>query len=154
VSDLETVEQCFDLRGRRVLITGASSGLGAHFAASFAGCRAKLILAGRRISVLEERVQHLRSEGCAASCVQVDVNNAASRKALAVSIGELDVLVNNAGIVIDRPALQQSEADWDAVIDINLKATVFRRQGSFPGVEAAHGRNRQRRVDSRAAAGR
>ncbi|BBU33432.1 3-oxoacyl-ACP reductase (plasmid) [Burkholderia sp. THE68] len=139
MSDLETVEQCFDLRGRRVLITGASSGLGAHFAALFAGCRAEVILAGRRISVLEERVQHLRSEGCAASCVQVDVNDAASRKALAESIGELDVLVNNAGIVIDRPALQQSEADWDAVIDTNLKAMFFVAKDLFPALKPRMG---------------
>jgi NADP-dependent 3-hydroxy acid dehydrogenase YdfG len=111
-----------DLRGRRVLVTGASSGLGAHFASLFAACKAEVILAGRRIGVLEEIVQRLRAEGGTASCMQVDINDAASRKAMADSVGELDVLVNNAGVVIDKPAVQQTESDWDAVVDTNLKA--------------------------------
>ena len=136
---LGTVERSFDLRGRRVLVTGASSGLGAHFAALFAACKAEVILVGRRIDVLEERVQRLRTEGCAASCMQVDVNDAASRKALAESIGELDVLVNNAGVVIDRPALKQSEADWDAVIDTNLKAMFFVAQDLVPALKPRKG---------------
>jgi NAD(P)-dependent dehydrogenase (short-subunit alcohol dehydrogenase family) len=114
-----------DLQGRRVLVTGASSGLGAHFASLFAACRAEVILAGRRIGVLEEMVQRLRAEGGTASCLQVDVNDAASRRAIADSIGELDVLVNNAGVVIDKPAMQQTESDWDTVVDTNLKAMFF-----------------------------
>ncbi|USX06633.1 SDR family NAD(P)-dependent oxidoreductase [Paraburkholderia fungorum] len=115
----------WDLRGRRVLVTGASSGLGAHFASLFATCKAEVVLAGRRIAVLEEMVQRLRAEGGTASCMQVDINDAASRKAMADSIGELDVLVNNAGVVIDKPAMQQTESDWDAVVDTNLKAMFF-----------------------------
>lgn len=114
-----------DLQGKRVLVTGASSGLGAHFASLFAACKAEVILVGRRIGVLEETVRRLRADGGVASCMQVDVNDAASRKALAESVGELDVLVNNAGVVIDKPALQQTESDWDAVIDTNLKAMFF-----------------------------
>lgn len=114
-----------DLRGKRVLVTGATSGLGAHFASLFAACNAEVILVGRRIPVLEEMVERLRDDGGTASCMQVDVNDAASRKAMADSVGELDVLVNNAGVVIDKPAMQQTEADWDAVIDTNLKAMFF-----------------------------
>jgi NAD(P)-dependent dehydrogenase (short-subunit alcohol dehydrogenase family) len=114
-----------DLRGKRVLVTGASSGLGAHFASLFAACHAEVILVGRRVGVLKEMVERIRSDGGVASCMQVDVNDATSRKAMAESIGELDVLVNNAGIVIDKPALDQTEHDWDAVIDTNLKSMFF-----------------------------
>lgn len=114
-----------DLQGKRVLVTGASSGLGAHFASLFAACNAEVILAGRRIGVLEELVQRLRAKGGTASCLQLDVNDAASRKALAEAVGELDVLVNNAGVVIDKPAMQQTEFDWDSVLDTNLKAMFF-----------------------------
>ena len=59
--------------------------------------------------------------------MQVDVNDAASRKAMAESIGEIDLLVNNAGIVIDKPAVQQTESDCDAVIDTNLKSMFSSR---------------------------
>src|SRR4051812_43309442 len=100
-----------DLQGKRVLVTGASSGLGAHFASLFAACNAEVILVGRRIGVLEEMVRRLRAEGGTALCMQVDVNDAASRKAIAEAVGELDVLVNNAGVVIDKPAMQQTESD-------------------------------------------
>lgn len=129
----------FDLRGKRVLVTGASSGLGAHFASLFAACGAEVILAGRRISILRERVERLRSEGGAASCMQVDLNDAASRKALANSIDELDVLVNNAGVAIDRPAIQQTESDWDAVVDTNMKAMFFVARDFLPALKARSG---------------
>lgn len=57
--------------------------------------------------------------------MQVDVNRAASRKAMAEAVGELDVLVNNAGVMIDKPAMQQTDSDWDAVINTNLNAMFF-----------------------------
>lgn len=128
-----------DLQGKRVLVTGASSGLGAHFASLFAASKAEVILVGRRIEALKEIVQSLRAEGGNASCMQVDVNDAASRKAMAESIGELDVLVNNAGVVIDKPAMQQTESDWDTVIDTNLKAMFFVALELAPALKARKG---------------
>jgi NAD(P)-dependent dehydrogenase (short-subunit alcohol dehydrogenase family) len=128
-----------NLEGKRILVTGASSGLGAHFASFFAACRAEVILVGRRIGVLDELVQGLRSEGGNASCMQIDVNDAASRRAMAEAVGELDVLVNNAGIVTDKPAMQQTESDWDAVLDTNLKAMFFGSLELMPALKARKG---------------
>lgn len=128
-----------DLVGKRVLITGASSGLGAHFAALFAARGAEVFVAARRVSALEGLAAALRETGGNLKCVPLDVNDAASREAMAQTVGALDVLVNNAGVVSEGPALEQSEANWDTVLDTNLKGMFFVAQAVAPAMQARGG---------------
>lgn len=129
----------FDLSGKTVLVTGASSGLGAHFATVLAGAGANLILAARRQSALDATAEAARGLGAAVSVVPVDVTSAASVAALAPAITQVDVLVNNAGIVRSAPALAQTEEDWDTVIDTNLKGMFLVAQAAARAMQA-HGR--------------
>ena len=129
----------FDLSGKTVLVTGASSGLGAHFATVLAKAGANLILAARRQAALEETAEAARGLGASVTTVPVDVTSASSVAALAPAIAQVDVLINNAGIVRSAPALAQSEEDWDAVIDTNLKGMFLTAQAAARAMKA-HGR--------------
>lgn len=114
----------FRLDGRIALVTGASSGLGVHFATVLAGVGARVALAARRIDKLEPLAARIAASGGEARVLQLDVTSAASvRDALdqLASWGAPDVVVNNAGVTVTRPLLEQSEEDFDSVIDTNLK---------------------------------
>lgn len=118
----------FDLKGKTALVTGASSGLGAHFAQVLATAGARVILAARREQALTQVVQTIQAAGGQASPIRVDVTDPASIRDLGDTLGNVDILVNNAGVVRNGPALEQSEADWDAVIDTNLKGMFLMAQ--------------------------
>ncbi|MCL4186210.1 MAG: glucose 1-dehydrogenase [Rhodobacteraceae bacterium] len=110
------------LIGRTALVTGASSGLGAHFARLLAGEGARVVLAARR----EDRIAALAAElaglRLAAQAVAMDVTDPASVAAgLDAVEGRIDILVNNAGIAGGGAALEMAGPDFDAVIDTNLK---------------------------------
>lgn len=130
------MDGCFDLRGKRALVTGASSGLGEHFARFLAAAGAEVLVAARRRERLDALVAELRGQGGSARALELDITDAASIAAALAEIqagGGLDVLVNNAGISIAKPVLEQDEEDWDAVLDTNLKgcwsmATAVARQ--------------------------
>lgn len=109
------------LEGRTALVTGASGGLGAHFAGVLASAGADVILAARRSDKLAGVADRIRSDGGRCSTVQADVTSRASIDALDGVLGKVDILVNNAGTMRQAAALDQSEADWDTVIDTNLK---------------------------------
>lgn len=114
----------FRLDGRVALVTGASSGLGLHFAQLLAGVGARVVLAARRTDKLEASVRQLQAQGSEARAVELDVTRSASVAACFDALadwGAPDVVVNNAGITVTRPLLEQSEADWDQVMDTNLK---------------------------------
>jgi NAD(P)-dependent dehydrogenase (short-subunit alcohol dehydrogenase family) len=115
----------FDLAGQRVLVTGASSGLGEHFATLLASCGAHVIVAARRAERLRDLTQRLRDgHGVQAEAVALDVCSADSVRAAFDQIahwGGLDVVINNAGVSVGKPALEQTESDWDQVLDTNLK---------------------------------
>ena len=115
----------FSLAGRVALVTGASSGLGRHFAATLAGAGASVIVTARRLDRLAEVVAEIEAAGGRARALALDVTDGASVAAAfekaSVDVGLPDVVVANAGIAVERPVLDQSEADWDAVIDTNLK---------------------------------
>jgi NAD(P)-dependent dehydrogenase (short-subunit alcohol dehydrogenase family) len=117
-----------DLTGRTALITGASSGLGAHFAKVLAGAGAEVILAARRESALTEVRQAIATAGGKARTICLDVTDGASISSLGDAIKDVDILINNAGVVRNAPALQQTEADWDAVLDTNLKGMFLLAQ--------------------------
>ena len=114
-----------DLTGRTALVTGASSGLGRHFAGVLSRAGAAVALAARRVDKLEEAAAAIRSEGGRAVTVRLDAGDAASVRAAVAQAGEqlggLDILVNNAGTTVSRPLLELTEADWDSVVDVNLK---------------------------------
>lgn len=115
----------FRLDGQRALVTGASSGLGLHFAGTLAAAGAEVFLAARRLDRLEGAVQALRAAGHRAHAVALDVGDAASVNALMDTLnaqGQLpELLVNCAGVAVSKPLLDQTEADWDQVLDTNLK---------------------------------
>lgn len=115
----------FRLDGQRALITGASSGLGLHFAHTLAAAGAEVVLAARRMDRLDGAVQALRDAGHPASSVALDVCDAASvntlMDSLAVAAQLPDVVVHCAGVAVSKPLLDQTEVDWDQVMDTNLK---------------------------------
>jgi NAD(P)-dependent dehydrogenase (short-subunit alcohol dehydrogenase family) len=125
-----------DLVNKTALVTGASSGLGAHFATVLARAGARVILAARRQDALQDKVKKIVTGGGKASAVCLDVTNAASVKALGEQLGDVDIVVNNAGLVRDGAALDQSEADWDLVMDTNLKGIFLVAQTAARSMRA------------------
>ncbi|MEO0313901.1 MAG: hypothetical protein RI928_357 [Pseudomonadota bacterium] len=111
----------FRLDDKRVLITGASSGFGAHFAELLSTAGAEVVLAARRTDKLADLQQSLQTRGRKASAVSMDVSSRASVEAAFDQVGACDIVINNAGITVTRALLDQTEEDWDSVIDTNLK---------------------------------
>jgi NAD(P)-dependent dehydrogenase (short-subunit alcohol dehydrogenase family) len=117
-----------DLSGKVILVTGASSGLGRHFAIALAGAGATVIAAARRGEELEKLVAEIGGhggQGGRAHVVVMDVTDLASVQAgvaeAARLAGSLDGLVNNSGVTETVALLDQTEAGWDRVLDTNLK---------------------------------
>ncbi len=115
----------FDLSGRTALVTGASSGLGRHFALTLARAGAKIALAARRADKLENLRREIEGAGGQAAAVSLDVTDAAGVTTAiadaAARLGPIRVLVNNAGVAVSKGVLEATEADWDQVVDTNLK---------------------------------
>lgn len=114
----------FDLSGRRALVTGASSGLGRHFAQVLARHGAEVVAGARRLAALEDTVAGIASAGGRASALALDVTDPDS-VAAAFAGGAFDIVINNAGVTHDGPALHTTAEDWARVIDTDLTG-VFR----------------------------
>jgi NAD(P)-dependent dehydrogenase (short-subunit alcohol dehydrogenase family) len=113
----------FSLAGRRALVTGASGVLGGHFARVLHGAGARVALAARRAEAVAALARQL---GDGAFGVSLDVTDPASvplafDAAEAALGGPCDIIVNNAGIAVTKPFLQQAVEDWDAVMAVNLR---------------------------------
>ena len=122
----------FDLTDSVVLVTGASGGLGRHFALTLARAGARVAVGARRAAELQETVDLIGAAGGAALPVDLDVTSASpvreAVKAVVERWGRIDVLVNNAGIVATAPVLDLPEAEWDQVLDTNLKGAWLTAQ--------------------------
>lgn len=114
----------FSLRGKLALATGASSGLGMHFAQVLAGAGARVAVAARRADKLKGAVDAIEAQGGDARAFALDVTDHASVRSCFDALcawGVPDVVVNNAGVTVTRPVLEQTEQDFDQVLDTNLK---------------------------------
>jgi NAD(P)-dependent dehydrogenase (short-subunit alcohol dehydrogenase family) len=115
----------FRLDGKKVLVTGASSGLGRHFALTLARAGASVALAARSADKLADAAAEIGRLGSRAISVPMDVTDASSvHEAVAkaeAELGGLTTLVNNAGVVVSKPLFEHDETDWDRVMDTNLK---------------------------------
>ena len=114
----------FDLSGKIAVVTGASSGLGAHFARVLGAQGARVALIARRADRLGETAASLAAQGMEASCHPADVTDRAGLEAafagIAERYGAIDILVNNAGIARPRSFLKMDEDDWNTVINTDL----------------------------------
>ena len=124
----------FDLSGRTALVTGASSGLGRHFARILAGHGATVALAARRIERLEALAGEIRDAGGTACPVRMDVTDAdsvaAGLDAARDALGVPDILVNNSGIARPATTLDVTEDDWAGVVGTNLEGAWRVAQGT------------------------
>ena len=127
----------FNLAGKRALVTGASSGLGAHFARVLARHGAHVIAAARRKEALESLADAIRAEGGTCDACQLDVTDSASIRELAPYLDGLDILINNAGMVRPGASLNLPEEDWDAMLDTNLKGLFLMAQAAARAMVAA-----------------
>jgi 3-oxoacyl-[acyl-carrier protein] reductase len=117
------------LNGQIALVTGAGRGIGQAIALKLAGAGADLVVADLQTEFCAETIQKVQALGRRAWGFAVDVAQAASVDTLAeqalAAAGRVDILVNNAGITRDTLLMRMSEADWDAVLNINLKGTFL-----------------------------
>ena len=125
-----------DLSGKSALITGASGGLGLHFAKLLARRGVEVTLAARRQSALDQARHEIATAGGSSKSIQLDVADAASI-AEALAGRSFDILINNAGISGAGPAAELSEAAWDAVLDTNLKGVFLVAQAVARGMREA-----------------
>lgn len=119
----------FDLSGKTAIVTGASSGLGARFAAVLAENGARVVLASRRVERLKEVRAAIEAAGGSATVVPMDVTD---RDSIAAAIalaekdaGPIDILVNNSGVSTTQRLLDVEPTDYDFVFDTNVKGAFF-----------------------------
>jgi NAD(P)-dependent dehydrogenase (short-subunit alcohol dehydrogenase family) len=135
MADTDFLESLFALDGSVALVTGASSGLGARFATALARAGASVLLAARRADRLQEQVDAIAAAGGKAAAVTLDVTDAAAIgeafDAAEAAFGPVDLLVNNAGIAHMGTVVDIPVEDWDAVIEVNLRAAfLVAREGA------------------------
>lgn len=118
-----------DLTNKTALVTGASSGLGRHFALVLAGQGARVALAARRVDALAALADEIRASGGEAFAVSLDVRDETS---VATAIGTveadcsgIDIVVNNSGVSGIKPTLKLTGDEWDDVLDTNLKGAFM-----------------------------
>jgi len=114
------------LKNKRILLTGATGGIGRHLALMLARKGANLALVGRDTNKLEELTKEIISKGGNAQIIVADFDVAGTPQQVTVQVteklGGIDILINNAGITKDNLLMRMSEEDFDKVIDVNLKS--------------------------------
>ena len=115
------------LKGQVALVTGASGGLGAHFAGLLAAEGAVVALAARRLDRVQSLAQALTREGCQAVAIRLDVADAdaigPAIDEVEAALGPLSILVNNAGVGGEGLALEVSIENWDNTFAVNVRGT-------------------------------
>lgn len=126
--------QLFDLTGKVAIVTGASRGLGLGFARTLAAAGADLIITSRTLASLEPVQQELAATGRRVLPLELDVTEFESIQAMMAEtikeFGRIDVLVNNAGCNIRKPALEVTWDDWNTILDTNLRGPFFVAQAA------------------------
>ncbi len=138
-------ENLFDLSGQVALVTGASRGLGQGFARALARAGADLVVTSRRRADLAPFVEEIAAMGRRAVPLDLDVRDEGSIErmgaAAEAAVGQVHILVNNAGCNVRKPALEVTWEDWNLVLDTNLRGTFFVAQRMARGmIERGYGR--------------
>jgi len=130
------VAALFDLRGKRALVTGGNSGIGAAMARALGLAGARVVLVARRKAELQAAAQQLRAEGIEADTLSADLADVAALRAAAQSAGTIDILVNAAGINLRQPFVEVTPEAWQTQLALHLGAPFFLTQALAPGMAA------------------
>ena len=126
----------FDLTGRVAVVTGGNGGIGLGMARGLAGAGASLLIAGRNEKKNAAAVTELRGLGARAEAIVADVTVETDCRSMVRTatqkFGRLDILINNAGTNIRKPAQDYSLAEWHAVLDTNLTSAYLCAQAAYP----------------------
>jgi len=124
------------IKNKVVLITGGSTGIGAEVARLLASQGAYVAIAARRKDKLDDVVATIDAAGGIARAYSLDVTDKAQVEAVVAAtvadFGRLDVLINNAGLMPIRPMAEVNTDEWDAMIDVNLKGTLYGIAAALP----------------------
>ena len=124
----------FDLSGKRALVTGASSGIGMGCAIALAEAGAHVVCAARRVDVLQDAVETMKAEGWSAEALPLDIADLAALSAGLKAQEAFDIVINAAGLARHSPALETTPQDFDAVMNVNLRAAYFLSVGAAQGM--------------------
>ncbi|OII23356.1 dehydrogenase [Curtobacterium sp. MCBA15_016] len=131
-----SLQQLFGLDGRTALVTGGSSGIGRAIATALADAGAHVLVAARTAATIDATVAAIRQAGGSADGIVADLSTRAGAHALADTAGDVDVLVNSAGINLRPPMADLDEGTWDATMAVNLDAPFVLGQRLAPGMAA------------------
>ena len=128
------------IKGRSVIVTGASKGIGKGMARVFAAQGAHVLIAARDLLQAEAAAAEIRTSGGIASAVAADVSRAEDNALMVQTASEkhggIDILCCNAGIFPAAKLFDMKESDWDQVLDVNLKGTFLSIQACLPALKA------------------
>lgn len=127
----------FRLDGKRALVTGASSGIGLGAAVALADAGAAVTLVARGLADLERLAQAIGAAGGRAEALALDITDLDATAQAVAARGPFDVLVNSAGLARHAPALDTTPADYDAAMNLNLRAAYFLTREVARGLVAA-----------------
>ena len=121
------IMKLFDLREKKAVITGASKGLGYAMAKALSQAGADVVLTARTMPLLEELAQEITGYGCKAIPLKCDVSDYDQVQKMiqnaAAEMGKIDILINNAGIALDRPFKDMSFDEWEKILQVNINST-------------------------------
>ncbi|PPA70862.1 SDR family NAD(P)-dependent oxidoreductase [Jeotgalibacillus proteolyticus] len=123
-----------ELKGKTVIVTGGSKGIGKDIALTLAELQANVVISGRNEHDLQSALSELHTYNDQCTAVSGDLSKVEDIHHLigktAETFGRIDALVNNAGVNIAKPALEVTEEDWDTVLTLNLKSAFFASQAA------------------------
>jgi len=129
-----------ELNGKVAIVTGGGSGIGAEIARQLAGAGAAVVISDIDVDAAEAVQAAIIAQGRKAIAIEHDVTSAASAAALVAKaeadLGPIDILVNNAGVSGNAPFLELTEAEWDRVLNINLKGHFLTARAVLPTMVA------------------
>jgi 3-oxoacyl-[acyl-carrier protein] reductase len=131
------MKHALSLQGRTALVTGAATGIGRAIAILFAQAGARVVVnhLGQAEAALAV-MQAIQRDGGEALAIDADVSRADAVRRLAAEAGEVHILVNNAGIIQEKPFLDTTEADWDRMLGVDLKSVFLTSRAVLPGMVA------------------
>ena len=133
----------FDLTGKVAVVTGGNGGIGLGIAMGLAGAGANIVIAARSVEKTAQALENIRALGAQAHGFTVDVTQEPAIQRIVTStidhMGRLDILVNNSGIAVRAQPQELTAAQWDSVVDVNLRAAFLASKAVYAQMVKAGG---------------